>query len=998
MDRREIILSPDFWISLSAPAGSGKTYWLSKRFMEIIKKENLSPLKILAITFTEKAAGEMKMRILNMAKKEYPEIYERYEEDFMMLRISTIHSFCNSFLRRFGNEIGIPFGFEILSESDANLYFEEKVNEFIVEEMFKRAKEYDWILGACAFFKWTRFINIFKNFYLKRPLTDKIFYEAEKIEEIAEKIPVEFNNLKEIIGKIKSYIDKDFPEYEILIKKPEEVYKILKIEESLKERITEKKIYEELIKGLYDLLFFHITFIFSLFFKEILDYYIRMKSLEAKIDFSDMEFFAYQILNEGKIEEIENVLEAFDERTSHILIDEFQDTNFLQWSIIEKLTEEWRSGWGAKFEKGEKTSVFIVGDPMQSIYMFRNANIKTFKKAGNEIKLWLGERAKIQYLEDNYRSLESIIDFVNKLFSKDKSLDYVPFKKKRENSEDGFVEIIIVEKDIEKEVRAIARRIKTLIGKEIVYEKGTEKKRKCEYGDIAVLLRKRTNLLIYEKIFKEERIPYCIIGGIGFWNEPEIELLTNFMEFIAEPSYTKGLYLLLKSPLYGFKEKEILEFKIKGKDLWKGVPEKIKEEINLFKKEIEGKGITRAFIDYLINKGFFKYLGSDIQRFRNVLKLIKIINYLEKNSKSIYEIAAEFRRLRNNDTEPRANIFSEGMNAVRILTIHKAKGLEFPIVFVPELDSIKTKREDVFAFDEDEKGYFFKIYPSKKSLEFKFYENYIQKLKEEEKRILYVALTRARDGLVVSGKYNFKNPPSPGKNAFQYLLYYAGIRKKGERYVSEEKFKNLRILKPEDIICEEVFEEKKEPEKRKIIFDRKTYLVEKVIYTSFDEYYSLVFGDILHSIFDSISKGLLRENDVEKFSDNLMNEKGLPHYIKEKFKEEIKNQIEILKQKGIWDRIILPKENSFSEFEFIYEEDGNFKKGRIDRLILKKDKGEIYDYKVSLKKEDKEKIKKVIDESIGQIEIYKKAVREYFGLKEVNAFIIFTKEGEIYRV
>ncbi|MEO0267713.1 MAG: UvrD-helicase domain-containing protein, partial [candidate division WOR-3 bacterium] len=131
MDKGKIILSPDFWVILSAPAGSGKTEWLSKRFLEIIKRENINPLKILAITFTEKAAGEMKMRILNMAKNSYPEIYKKYEEEFMMLRISTIHSFCTNFLRRFAYEIGVPLGFEILDAPAAKIYFDERVDEFI---------------------------------------------------------------------------------------------------------------------------------------------------------------------------------------------------------------------------------------------------------------------------------------------------------------------------------------------------------------------------------------------------------------------------------------------------------------------------------------------------------------------------------------------------------------------------------------------------------------------------------------------------------------------------------------------------------------------------------------------------------------------------------------------------------------------------------------------------------------------------------------------------
>jgi ATP-dependent helicase/nuclease subunit A len=949
MDKKDIILSPDYWIILSAPAGSGKTYFLSKRFLEIVKREGINPLKILAITFTEKAAGEMKMRIIQMAKRDYPEIYKKYEEEFMMLRISTIHSFCNTFLKRFANEIGIPFGFEILDESSAEIYFDEKIDEFIIEKIFKGKEKYERILKVFAFYKWERALGFLKTLLRKRPLIDNIFYK------------------KEDIKKFIPYDSGDFSKYET--KDIEEIFKISK----KLEREDKKSNLE-----LYSFIYYFFTFHISNFFKEILDYYFRIKSYEAKVDFADMEFYAYRILNEGIIEEIYNVLEAFDEKTNHILIDEFQDTNFLQWRIIEKLIEEWKSGMGAKFEKGEKASLFIVGDPMQSIYMFRNANVKTFEGAKRSILTWLGERAKEEVLEENYRSLKSIIDFVNKIFSNEKN--YRPFLKKRNNEEKGFVEIIINEEnEKEKEIRAIARRIKNLIGKEVVFEKGSEKKKKCEYRDIAVLLRKRTNLSIYEKIFREEKIPYTIIGGIGFWKEPEIELLSNFVEFLFEPDYNLGLYLILKSPLFSLKDNEIL---------FKGIDKKLKKEFEELKKEIYEKGLTFSLIDYLIKKEFFKYIANDIQKVKNVFKFFKIIFEIEKRGGNLSEILSYIRKRREIESEGKANIFSEEMNAVRILTIHKSKGLEFPIVIIPECDEIKVETREPFAFLEDEKGYKFKIY-SKDKKEFEFYKEFLKELEEENKRILYVALTRARDGLIISGKFNFKNKISPYKNAFQYLLYNAKIKKSGDNYETSEKFENLKILKVEDIGEVEIKKEEKIKRER-IDFERKIYLPEKETYISLDVYYSIIFGEIMHRILDAFSKGILKEGNLEIFVKNLLFEKGLKKEIREKFLKEIYYHFEKLKENKIFENIVLPKENSFSEFEFVYEENGEIKKGRIDRLIIKENYAEIYDYKT----EGRE----IFEEEIKRLKIYKEAVKNYFGIENIKTFIIFTKEGEMKEV
>jgi ATP-dependent exoDNAse (exonuclease V) beta subunit len=411
------------------------------------------------------------------------------------------------------------------------------------------------------------------------------------------------------------------------------------------------------------------------------------------------------------------------------------------------------------------------------------------------------------------------------------------------------------------------------------------------------------------------------------------------------------------------------------------------------------RGISNSFTDYLISKGFFKYLGSDIQRVKNVLKFLKIIYYLEKKGKTIFEIAFELRRLENVESEPRANIFSEGMNAVRILTIHRAKGLEFPIVFVPELDSIKTRRQDVFAYDEDEKGYMFKIYPSgKKEVEFKFYKEYIERLKQEEKRILYVALTRARDGLVISGKFDFKKASSPSKNAFQYVLYNAGVVKQGETYKTEEVFENIRIIKSDEIEDRATAEQEEQSKKQRIEFEREIYIPEKIVYKSVKDYYAIIFGEVVHTIFDAVSKNLIKEDKIYQFAENLLLIKKIDKQMRADFIKEIKNQIKVLKQKSIWDKVVLPKENSFSEIEFIYKEKGVLCKVRIDRLILRQNSAELYDYKISLKEQDEKTKEKIVRESIAQMQNYIKAVKEYFRVDNVNSFLIFTKDGEMVSV
>ena len=116
--------------------------------------------------------------------------------------------------------------------------------------------------------------------------------------------------------------------------------------------------------------------------------------------------------------EWQNILYSFDEHTDHILVDEFQDTNSIQWQIIDKLTEEWRSGIGSKRSKGKTPTIFLVGDDKQSIYLFRGANAGVFEEAKSRLSEWLGNEYHFEKAKENFRSLPAIINFTNALFEK----------------------------------------------------------------------------------------------------------------------------------------------------------------------------------------------------------------------------------------------------------------------------------------------------------------------------------------------------------------------------------------------------------------------------------------------------------------------------------------------------------------------------------------------------------------------------------------------------
>jgi len=325
-------------VMISSPAGSGKTEKLARRYIELLKSGS-DVERILAITFTEKAAAEMKERILNILRKEDPEMFERVREKMPRMRISTIHSFCLKLLKRFSLDLDIDPSLEVMDGFHADMLWNEAVYECLMED----AK-------------------------------DGLFYAAIKESGIKG-----WNKLYSMLGELHA----KRPHIEMGVKNSE-----MGVQSSG----------EEYFKNIVSI------------YAKCLGKYRMKKNAKHCLDYNDLELMAYEAITKNP--EWQNVLYSFDEHTDHILVDEFQDTSTLQWRIIDKLTEEWRSGLGAKRERGVEPTIFLVGDDKQSIYSFRGANVSIFKNAKKKLTEWLGEEYHFIEIKENYRSLPAIVDFV----------------------------------------------------------------------------------------------------------------------------------------------------------------------------------------------------------------------------------------------------------------------------------------------------------------------------------------------------------------------------------------------------------------------------------------------------------------------------------------------------------------------------------------------------------------------------------------------------------
>ncbi|MEW6570968.1 MAG: UvrD-helicase domain-containing protein [Nitrospirota bacterium] len=916
-------------IIISSPAGSGKTEKLARRYVSLLLS-GAEIEKILAITFTEKAAAEMKERILSLLEKQYPDLFPRVREKMPLMRISTIHSFCLKLLKRFSFELGLDPSLEVIDEFNASILWSESVYDCLMEER-EKPDLFLAMMKTRGIKGWNNLRKILEELHRRRSQTDLLLRESHNHEE-------------------------------------EEAGRILQLYERCLTRYNAKKMERHLV------------------------------------DFNDLELLTYEAI--VKNPHWHNILYSFDEHTDHILVDEFQDTSSLQWRIIDKLTEEWRSGVGSKVDSGKTPTIFLVGDEKQSIYLFRGANVSLFREARKRFSKWLAEKYHFEEVRENYRSLKAIIEFTNSLFTRlmpsvtceeGWRTIYTPFEAKR--SGDGRVELILIEgsdktqKNREREAAILSKRINSIVGRLEIYD--GDVRRTCTYGDIAILLRKRTHLSTFEDALRRNHIPFIVVKGIGFYDEPEVALLRELLFFIVDPMDDHSLYCILRSPIFDIDNKTLHRL-VSADDLpliekiQTSRNKKVKHAFECLARWIE-RSVTIPYAEILeetlSETGAWQYFWER-QRYVNIKKFIRIIEQYEGRGLSGIEIREKLIKARRGE-EPKANINTEGMDAVKIMTVHAAKGLQFPVVFLPSLDEDNAPRSNAIVIEE-EKDRIFLAYEddSRRRLKKEHFQRRKEKELEEEKRLFYVAITRARDFLCMLAAPQ-KDQPHKGRLA----------------YISQNH-DNLASL---DILTESEIEEMCASVCRPAVPDSASeQFMPGPVYTdslAFEPLFKwrnvtedldirvkhgedwVLLGRVLHSLFEQLSKGIITLDQINKRAENfLKNELFNPENM-EKFKKVITDDLKKLGISGLLDRIILPRKESYAELPFVLQKGNTVFKGRIDRIIIENNEALIYDYKTFPVKESE--MSELIKKYRFQMDVYKTAVEKILSLR-TRGYLLFT--------
>jgi len=825
-------------ISLTANAGSGKTFVLAQRFLEIILNTSTPLSQVAAITFTEKAAGELYKRISDELNKllfstvdsGLADRIEKLRKQLVSAKISTIHSFCIDLLREFPVEASVDANFNPIDEQKSSELIDLAI-ENTLKEMFKVLREQSDIkllvrlLGSKAnvvrelqemIRKRKNVLQLIDKFYSSvESEIIKILFELFKSNvkivfekdfplilthfEIANNKVLEGNSKNELAIETKSILEAIQSSADIvntLMKLKELRNKILTSEGSLRKKSYLVSPQRDEVQNSIEIVenFFHdldeidlpenhetiekelIRYNLSLIriFQNVLAAYENKKTETGVLDFEDI------LLKTKKLLENESVEKTLSGRYKFLLVDEYQDTNEIQYEIFLPLVDDLKKG-----------NLFIVGDEKQSIYRFRDAELQVFSKTKADIHEIHGDDSLLT-LPDSFRMAPAICFFVNSMFNnlfKEPRLFYNEVSSSdlvcaRFDHFQGQVEFLIAEDEEVNEAELVAKRIIKL--------KQEHKDRLKNWNDIAILVRKRSSFTELQNAFIKYQIPFNLVGGTGFYQQQSINDIYNYFAFLLNDKDDAALIGILRSPFFLVSDINILELSLfNGESYWEKMKsasvsqiyiwKEILEILNENKKLANRINIPSLLRNILKESNFISTISSRIdgaQEISNLNKLISITNeFFNDEFRTLYDYVTFLRDAISGFEDEAQGRIEPGSVGVNILTIHQAKGLEYPAVFLYKCnDTTLVNKVKSRSFTVDKTFGLLTKVPLNENYFGDYHSapivglyNLIESKKEiaELKRLLYVGLTRAKDFLFVTQN---NEGESAKKNSFIVLI------------------------------------------------------------------------------------------------------------------------------------------------------------------------------------------------------------------------------------
>ena len=848
-------------ILVSAAAGSGKTAVLVERIIRRLTEDDTPTDvdRLLIVTFTEAAAAEMKERIGAAIEKKLEERpgdirLERQATLIHSAQITTIHSFCLAVIRDHFHVIGIDPGFRIAEEGELKL-LKQDVLEELLEECYAEAKEefldFTERFGSGKSDKKIEEI-ILKMYEYSRsyPRPDRWLdqcvkaYESEDLEVRAEeRVRMRAADIERVLErglKICEEPDGPYMYGDMLDSDLEELERLQRAENfdamysaaagfkwkrlsskkddtvspDKKEKV--KKLREQaksLLKGMQEDYFYAPREVWQQDMQDALPSVVTLtelvkrfahmldekKRLRNMIDFNDMEQFALAILTEEKDGELvpSAVAGEYQDRFDEVMIDEYQDSNLVQETILTSVS---------RVSRGEY-NIFMVGDVKQSIYSFRLSRPELFMEKYNTYSLKDSVTQRID-LHKNFRSREEVLDSVNDIFRQimkkelggieyDDSAALYPgaeFPPLPSGKEDFCKsELLLLDKEDtggederQAEARMIARRIRELIRDGVVLDKETREYRRVQYRDIVILTRSiRGWAEVFSSVLGEEGIPAYSVSREGYFETYEVSVLLDYLKILDNARQDLPLAAVLTSVFGGLNTRELAEIRIAYPNVpfyeaaamcaesdaaedacmeeLRGKLRRFYDQVRYFREKVPYTPIHELLEEIIDKTGYGLYIAAmpgGAQRMANVEMLTERAAAFEGTSyKGLFNFVRYIAQLKKYDVDyGEAGIMDEQADTVRIMSIHKSKGLEFPIVFVAGMGKkFNTQDTKGSVLLHPDWGAGVDLIDLKRRTKTPTFlkkmireETALENL-AEEMRILYVALTRAKEKLIMTG-------------------------------------------------------------------------------------------------------------------------------------------------------------------------------------------------------------------------------------------------------
>ena len=1031
-EQEEAIYTSGKNIIVSAGAGSGKTAVLSERVLHKIE-EGTHVNELLILTFTRAAADEMKDRIRKKISGK-----EELKKELTLLNssyITTFDSFALSVVKKYHYLFNITDNINITDESIVkiqnkkildeifersykNIRFQELIKKYCIktdkvlkENILSIALKIDGFIDPFGFID-----NVYNNFFNENNVDNLLKTYESIINDLKKTIELEIENMS-------LYFDSDYIEkvndavYNILNADIDELhlYSTVKLPTVPRGSSEEAKASKDSLKKACDKLLSYGNYgtindikndIYStkdtvLTILEIIkEFLLEIEKYKKENDiytFNDISKLSIKILKEN-----ENIREELKGSFKEIMIDEYQDTNDVQETFIGMISNN---------------NVYMVGDIKQSIYRFRGSNPEIFKEKYSNYSKDIGGY-KIDLIK-NFRSRSEVLDNINKIFCliMDYNLGSAEYSVSHQmvygntaydtEKVDGFnynfrvLEYLNKQKesgfsDIEVEIFTIAKDIKNKLDNNFqVFDKEDGKLRNATYNDFVIILDRSKYFDDFKKIFEYFDIPLTILKDGKLNSTTDILLIKNLVDFIIkikedvyDIDFKYDFISIARSFLYEYSDEYIFDIvtnnKIKETTIY--------NDLSTLSDKLNSYTSSLLFNDILDVTNFYNKLNK-VGDYEEVNVRLKTINSLSSSLSSLGLSIMDFRDyltdIIENDEDIKYATYTKEGNSVKILTIHKSKGLEYPICYFADLDHEFNTSELKDKFIVDKK--YGLIVPSNleeidNSLLKEMYKYDFNREEVSEKiRLFYVALTRAREQMIIVlpdketrtlEKNNDGVIEEIRRLSFNKLSSFIyGIKNYLYSYFEQIDIEKLGLTKnylyPKKIVQETLNNIKDNINVEEInieneVVEEKHFSKETNKIITKEENDLMKFGTKVHEIFELL--------DFRNIDLSLVDNK----FIRNKVEKFLSN--DLLKN--------ISKANIYKEYEFIYNKDNNEYHGIIDLMLEYDNHIDIIDYK----------LKGITDENyIKQLNGYKEYI-EKISNKEVSTYLYSILDEKVLQI